>query len=607
MSTHATRAGKSALKLCLLLCAAWVHGAWAELQPVRYTVSLAQASQHLVRVQIVLPVGAADRDLQLPVWNALYQVRDFSQYVNAVGAKGPDGTPLPIHKVETSRWRLTGAESGATVEYDTFADEPGPYGAQLNSHHAFFNLAEILMYDVAARSSPIKLQFIDLPNGWRTASALDASPDGSLSAPNYDRLVDSPVEIGAYRESDFDESGAHYRVVVDAEPFTYDMDKLVSMVHGIVSAETAWMNDRPFQHFVFIYHFPKPPGGGGMEHAFSTAIDVNAQIMADDPTALPSVTAHEFFHAWNVKRIRPQSLEPIDYTRENYTTSLWFSEGFTSTVGDYTLLHLGVWNESQYLAWLAANIGEIETSPARRMQSAEESSLDAWLEKYDYYRLPSRSISYYHKGDLLGVLLDLKIREASDGAASLREMFQWMNTHYAQKGIFFPDTGGIRQAAEAVGRADFTSFFQKYVAATDTIPWNDFFRSVGLKLERQTVTVADPEFVAIQNFGRSPSVVSVASGGAAERAGLEPGDSILEMNGHAVGRDLERRLGEIHPGEALRLRVSNSSGKHEVHWTVGSRETLSFALKDVDNITAGQRAHRSAWLKGETQSGAARP
>ena len=607
MSHHAARARKIALGCSLLACVLLAQRSTAaDTGAIRYNVSLAQATEHLVHVQIVLPAGAAERDLQLPVWNALYQVRDFSQYVIGVRAKGRDGQFLTVRKIDKSAWRVSDADNGASVEYETYSDEPGPYGAQLNPHHAFFNLAQILMYPMDARSFPIELRFVNVPYGWRTACALDVLADGALSAPNYDRLVDSPVEIGAFQESDFDDGGTHYRVVVDAEPFTYEMEKVVSQAHRIVAAETSWMNDRPFQNFLFLYHFPKSPGGGGMEHAYSTAIEVNAQVMADDPNALPGVTAHEFFHAWNVKRIRPQSLEPIDYTKENYTRSLWFAEGLTNTVGNYTLLHLGVMNESQYLLWLAANIGEIERSPANATQSAEESSLDAWLEKYDYYRLPRRSISYYHKGELLGVLLDLQIRESSHGTASLRDLFQWMNVHYAQKGRFFPDSDGVRQAAEAVSHADFTAFFQKYVAGTDTIPWDDFFRSAGLRLERQTLTIADPEFVAIQNFDRSPSVASVTGGSVAERAGLVPGDSILEINGHAAGRDFDRRLAGLRPGDILRLRISNPAGRRELRWKVGGRDVTSFALKDVDNITPEQRARRSAWLKGETQTGDSR-
>ena len=147
-----------------------------------------------------------------------------------------------------------------------------------------------------------------------------------------------------------------------------------------------------------------------MEHAYSTAIDVNAQVLAQNPLSFPEVTAHEFFHLWNVKRIRPQSLEPIDYTKENYTTALWFSEGVTSTVQDYILLRAGMLDERQYLDRLSSEITTLERRPAHLTQSAEEASLDAWFEKYPSYRPPQRSISYYNKGGVPGVMLDLQVR-----------------------------------------------------------------------------------------------------------------------------------------------------------------------------------------------------
>src|SRR3954454_23711086 len=164
---------------------------------------------------------------------------------------------------------------------------------------------------------------------------------------------------------------------------------------------------------MFIYHFAESAGGGGMEHAYGTAITLPRQDLDAGFDQFISITAHEFFHLWNVKRIRPQSLEPIDYTKENYTTSLWFSEGFTSTVEDYALLRAGLMTDKEYFSRLAGQIGELERRPAHLTQSAEESSLDAWLEKYSYYRMPERSISYYNKGALLGVMLDLKIRAAT--------------------------------------------------------------------------------------------------------------------------------------------------------------------------------------------------
>lgn len=568
-----------------------------------YTISLVHPEQHLVEVQIQLPEGSSQRELQLPVWNALYQVRDFAQYVNWVRAKDRAGRPLTVHALDKSRWQISGAEGGAVVEYEIYVDSFGPFGAQLTPHHAFFNLAQILLYPVAARSEPMVVRFTQLPQGWHVATPLTPSPNGGFSAENYDRLVDSPVEMGRFQESDFDQDGGHYRVVVDAEPSDYDVEKIDTMLHKIVAAATSWMADRPFDIYMFLYHFPRGPAGGGMEHSYSTAIDVNADVLSRSPEVLASVTAHEFFHLWNVKRIRPQTLEPVDYTKENYTRALWFSEGCTSTAADIIQLRSGLLDESQFERQLSSGIAELERRPAHLTQSAEDSSLDAWLEGNAYYRRPERSISYYNKGELLGIMLDLTVREASHGQASLREVFQWMNQNYAKKGRFFPDSDGVREAAEAVSHADLGWFFAKYVAGTEEIPWNDFFRGVGLHLVEGKNTAADAGFVASRNFDGPMIVESVTAVGEAERAGLRAGDTILEINGKIAGQESSEEVTGLAAGDTITVRVRNRGGaERELKWKVGGREEITYELKDLENISVEQRARRTAWLKGEAQT-----
>ena len=571
--------------------------------PVRYIVSLANRPEHMVKVRILLPPGAPERDLQLPVWNALYQVRDFSQYVNEVRAKSATGQVIAVQKVDKTTWHLTGTRGGAEAEYEIFADQSGPFGAQLNPAHAFFNLAEILMYAVDGRNSPIEVSFTDLPAGWRIATALTSSGD-SFVAENYDRMVDAPVEIGVFQESDFEHGGAHYRVVVDADPADYDMHKIVPALRSLVSAATDWMDDQPYRTFLFVYHFPRGPAGGGMEHAYSTAIDISAGRLAENPQALGDLTAHEFFHLWNVKRIRPQSLEPIDYTKENYTTALWFSEGATTTAGNIIRLRAGLLDGARYLKGMADAISELERGPAHLTQSVEKSSLDAWLEKYDYYRLPERSVSYYNKGDLLGILLDLQVREATHGSRTIRDVFRWMNENYARKGQFFPDSQGVRVAAETVSHADLGWFFQKYVAGTEEIPWDDFLRGVGLRLSRRENSVVDLGFVATQNFDALPTVAAISAGSAAELAGLSVGDSILEINGQNVNGGVARYFAALQPGEMLRLRVRSAGGERDLHWKLGARQELELDLIDLDKVTPEQKARRAAWLKGEAETAA---
>ena len=335
-------------------------------------------------------------------------------------------------------------------------------------------------------------------------------------------------------------------LIVDAESADYDMGKIDGMLHKIVAAATSWMDDRPFDNYMFLYHFPQRTGrrrhGTLVLHRHCRECRCSAQA----PEVLESVTAHEFFHLWNVKRIRPRTLEPVDYTRENYTRALWFSEGCTSTAADIIELRAGLLDERHFERQLASGIAELERRPAHLTQSAEESSLDAWLEGDAYYRRPERSISYYNKGELLGVALDLAVRDASHGRASLREVFQWMNRNYAKKDRFFPDSDGVREAAEAVTHADLGWFFAKYVAGTDEIPWDDFFRSVGLRLIEGKNTIADAGFVASRNFDGPMIVV----GNCGQRGGARRSAN----RRHDSGSQRQDRRGRILPGNSPAFR-----------------------------------------------------
>ena len=578
--------------------------AFAQTAPIDYTVTLTSPEQHLIEVQITLPPGPAARELQLPVWNALYQVRDFSQFINWIRASNASGQSLEVQELNTSRWKIEGATNGATIQYQMYVDSFGPFGAQFNSHHAFFNLAQILMYPVDARNAPITLLFSALPSEWHIASALPP-PDFKFHADNYDRLVDSPVEIGLFRELKFDEQGGHFRVIVDADSADYDSDKLLASLHKIVSGAITWMNDRPFDTYTFFYDFPRGPAGGGMEHAFSTAIDINADTIRQNLYPVNAVTAHEFFHLWNVKRIRPQTLEPIDYTKANYTRALWFSEGVTSTAENIVLLRAGLIEEKQFLSELGDEITELEHRPAHLTQSAEDSSLGAWLEGFNYYRRPERSVSYYNKGELLGFMLDLAIRNQTHDQASLRELLQWMNTNYAKKGRFFDDSKGVREAGEAVCRCDLSAFFAKYVAGTEEIPWNDFLAYVGLRVEERKFTVPDPGFIASRNFDGPMSVVAVTPGGEAERAGLHVGDTLSEIQGKTAGEESQQILTRLKPGETITVKTKSRRGEKELTWKVTGRDETAYEVRDLDQVVPEQRAHRAAWLRGEAETSTA--
>src|SRR6202035_3346047 len=221
------------------------------------------------------------------------------------------------------------------------------------------------------------------------------------------------------------------------------------------------MEGSPFEHYTFILHIGKGAGGGGMEHANSTAIGIPSDEY------LPGVAAHEFFHLWNVKRIRPATLEPVDFTKEQYTRALWFAEGVTSTYGAYTLVRSGIWNKERFYGDLGQQISELEARPANRWQSAEQSSLDAWMEKYSLYENPEYSVSYYTKGQVLGVLLDILIRDRTDNAKSLDDVLREMNNDFGVPGKPYRDSLDVQLTAEKVAGGSFEDFFKNYVAAAN--------------------------------------------------------------------------------------------------------------------------------------------
>jgi predicted metalloprotease with PDZ domain len=588
------------LLIVLLLCAA------ASAAPVlNYTIALTSPREHLVNVRMHVPGTSAERDLQLPVWNGLYQVRDFVQNVRRVHAQDARGGELPMRKVEKSTWRITGAQDGFDLKYQVYLDQPGPFGVQLNDEHAFFNFALLLMYPTDGREWPVTVTFQNVPADWRIATALPrvqgAKESRTFSASNYDHLVDSPVEVSAaVREASFEQDGALYRIAIHANPTDYNLQKIVGDVRRIVAATVTWMGDRPFSEYLFIFHFSRSAGGGGMEHAYSTAIDMNTERLHDS-RSFAQVTAHEFFHLWNVKRIRPASLEPIDYMRENYTRALWFSEGVTSTAATLILVRAGLMDERAFLSEFEREIRVLQLRPAHNTQSAEEASLDAWLEKYPPYRLPVRSVSYYNKGEVLGFLLDLAMRSASNGSKSLRDLFHWMNKNYAQKGRYFADSDGVREAAEALTGADFRAFFKSYVAGVEELPYDRMLATVGFRLQRSGRIKPTTGFESVRNFDSPAVIVSVAENSDAHRAGLREGERVLEVAGKPAAGDIDDLINDRKPGETIKLRVEGDAGLREVKIKLGGRQEEEFTIVESENVTPAQRARRAAWVASEPQ------
>ncbi|MFZ3364585.1 MAG: hypothetical protein WA153_14160, partial [Candidatus Acidiferrales bacterium] len=500
---------------------------------IRYSISLAHPEQHMFHVTMQVSDVGHELIVAMPAWNATYDIRDFAFRVTHVrAANGNDGAQnaLSVVKLDKQTWRISAENTGprpslgtVTIQYDDDWDEPGPFSSQLNTHHAFLNLAEVLFYVPTRRAEESLVVYEDLPANWRIAQELPAGAEQqSFVATSYDALVDAPAEIGAFQEFPLDAGKAHLRVVVDGTD--WNQTQLSDALQKIVAYETGMMRDVPFGEYLFIFHFGPyaEAGGGGMEHANGTAIATGSGDSA------AAVAAHEFFHLWNVKRIRPQTLQPVDYTKEMWTRALWFAEGVTSTYASFTLVRTGLWTPEQFYGDLAQQFTSLEARPAHLWQSAEESSLDTWLDKYDYYDSPQVSVSYYNKGQILGVMLDLAIRDATDNHKSLDDVLRAMDQDYAHRGRFYDDSAGVEQEVEKLSGRSFKDFFAKYVAGTEEIPYNDFLRAAGLQAQTQQREMADLGFETSRSSDGTVAISSVTPGSGAERAGLQAGDVLVQ-------------------------------------------------------------------------------
>ena len=587
---------------CAVVLAALLFAVLPAHATIDYAVSVAHPERHLFRVTMRVPNVHNGVTLQVPAWNALYQIRDFSSHMMQVSARDEIGSFLPIVKLDKQTWQVTG-NGTVTVSYPVYWDEPGPFSSQLNPDHAFLNLAMVLLYVPDRRGEDARLVFDDMPESWRVAVELEPAGvaagrhTAAYAAPSYDALVDAPVELGTFEEFRIEAGGRPIRIVVHGD--AGDRSRLADALKRIIDYQVSLMGGAPFREFLFLFHVGSNFGGGGMEHANSTAIS------ADVPGQLASYSAHEFFHTWNVKRIRPQSLEPVDFTKEMWTRSLWFAEGVTNTYGAYTLVRTGLWSAQQFYGNLAAQINDLESRPAHLWQSAEQSSLDAWLEKYPEYDRPEESISYYNKGQLLGILLDILIRDTTDNRASLDDMLRALNEEFALRGRFYNESDDLRAVAEDAIRkkapaagADLRGFFARYVSGTAEIPFADLLGRAGWILKDIGPHRAAFGFAINHENGGFFSVTRLETGSAAQQAGLQDGDILEALNNDEVPRSPERWLRDRQPNERVTVIVRRGGEEKEFSFVLGRQSEAVYQVVEAPEPTEKQRRIRDGILHG---------
>ena len=575
--------------------------------PIHYLLDLHQSSTHRVLVTMTVPDAGPSLEIQFPAWNALYQIRDFVRNVEDLSARC-DGQLGELTPVDPDTWRTADRPCRRLeVTYSVYADEEGPYSCVLNDEHAFLNFAQVLFYIPSARDREARLGFV-LPPGWKLRTLLDdAETPGEFKAANYDLLADSPAEAGGFQEYSYQQGSAEYRVIVHSDSADYPARKLIESLQRITATETELMREAPFARYTFILHFVRE-GGGGMEHRNGTAISFPVGDFNARWEGLESVIAHEFFHLWNVKRIRPQSLEPVDYIRGNDTRELWFSEGVTSTYQELVLLRAGLIKRPRFYEHVAKEIEQLQQRPARRFQSAELSGLDAWLERYPDYARPDRSVSYYNKGALLGFLLDLGIRHASANRHSLDDVMRRLNEEFARQGRFFTEADLRRLVAESAPPGGWVeTFFRDYVSGTRELDYDTYLGYAGLELRTETEKEAVLGFQAMRSDNGPITVASVDAGSSAEKAGLRRGDVLVTINGQTL-TVLPQHLVGLRPGRSIQLQVRRRSrarserreGTVNLKFDLGTETTTRYFIHEIPNPSDTESRVQRGWLNGTT-------
>jgi predicted metalloprotease with PDZ domain len=565
---------------------------------IRYTVSVDHPERHIFHISMEIPDVTGEVTVQMPAWNALYQIRDFGAHVREVEAFA-GGNRAPLDKMDKLTWRITG-NGTITLRYATYWDEPGPFATQLNSEHAFINPAMILMYVPDRRAENGEIAMPDVPLEWQAAGAslhtlesMGRAREFIFAAASYDALVDAPIELGKIDQFDLPGMTPPVSLVVHGDK--WKKKEVEEELRRICTYELKLMEGAPYEHYTFIIHFGQGAAGGGMEHANSTAISLRS---AED---LPNIAAHEFFHLWNVKRIRPATLDPVDYTKEQYTRALWFAEGVTSTYAAYTVVRSQLWSKDQFYFDLSQQISGIEGRPANRWQSAEESSLDAWLEKYPLYNRPEESVSYYAKGQVLGVLLDILIRDRTDNQRSLDDVLRAMKNQFARKNKPYRDGLDIRLTAEQVAGGSFEEFFGKYVSHAEPVPYSQIFALAGLDLRAAQRKRPVLGFFTEREPTGEVIVRNLDTESSAAKAGLRSDDVILSWNGSEAPRNAERWVYSQKPGSVVHVRVRRDDREISIDFRID--ETTETFYQVVEDSHAGAKARRirEGILRGTTQ------
>ena len=601
-----------------------------------FTVSMPQPETHLYEISVSIspmPQPVASFDLVLPVWApGSYSVRDFARGVRDLAAADSKGRPLTVEKVEKSRWRVrtaSGSDAGPfTVRYRIYANELTVRTSHLDASHGYGNGTSLFVYVEGRKNEPYEIRF-SLPPMWKVAIALPETK-GLYRASDYDELVDSPFECGTHRTYDFTVRGKRHTLALWGTG-NEDPERLVKDLTRIVETAAEIFGGLPYERYLFIVHI-SDGGGGGLEHRASQTDGIAPWRFKPEKSYrdVLMLFSHEFFHCWNVKRIHPAALGPFDYTREVYTRDLWAMEGVTSYYEGLILVRAGLIQPKHVFEEWGKDLKAHRENPGTGVQSAEAASFDTWIRLYHPdENSPNVSESYYRRGALIGLALDVMIRRETGGKRSLDDVLLSLYREYGVHGVGYPEGAYERTVAEVLGdrASEAKVFFDRYVRGVETPPFETLFPSVGLTLtekgdkdddekdaeehsdngngdSKKDKDAATPVKTKSDFGWKTKSengkllVSEIYAGRAAYGAGINATDELLALDHIRADEDQLKRIErDVPPGTKLLVSLFRRSQLIEVPVVLGTRRLFTYQLKTDEKAAPEARALYSAWLK----------
>jgi len=571
-----------------------------------FTVSMEHPNTHYYRVTLrCTGLQGESHDFKMPNWTpGFYRIMDYAKNVLNFRAEDGSGRPLPWEKTAKNTWRVrSGQASTGVVGYDVYAFNPSVADSFLDDTRGFLSPTGVFMHLSGQLERPVTVA-IEPYRGWsRISTGLDPveAQAATFMAPDFDILYDSPILIGNQEILQFEVRGIPHTVAVDGLG-AFDRQKFAGDLRRLVEASVAIIDDIPYRHYTFILMGSAGSGGGGLEHLNSTAIMFNSFNLNNHSgyNSWLILAAHEFFHLYNVKRIRPIALGPFDYDRENYTNLLWVAEGLTRYYGELIVKRAGLLTRDEYFERARANIVRFEGIPGRLFQSAVESSFDTWTQFFSRgENAANTSISYYDKGGALGMLLDFNIRNQTNNRRSLDDVMRALyRQYYQEKQRGFTDEE-FREVCESVAGCSLQEIFEVYAKTVQEIDYRKYFAYAGLDID-VTPQEVPGAFLGAETEAQDGNLVisRVEWDSPAQRGGLSARDELLAIDGiRTTARTMGEILGLRKPGDKIRVLFSRRNMIREAEITLGKKSERTFRISLLPTPGPLQTAILKDWLE----------